>query len=225
MNCLKSLAVFALFVAALSAQAKDPVLRSVTINPLSVVGGSTATGTVRLSGVAPGQGLSVTIESGSVSAWVPQFVTVPGGSSVGQFVVSTSVVSTNTPALISASLGSITKTATLKVELAGVSSISFSPSSVVGGGISTGTVTLNGLAPKGGAVVILSPGSSHVSVPETVTVKGGSNSVSFTATTHVVTADTAVAIGARSGGLFKTALLTIQGPLLMNVTVSPEVII
>jgi hypothetical protein len=225
MPFLKSIAVFALLIAAFIAQAKDPVLRSLTVSPVSVVGGNSTTGTLRLSSAAPGDGLSISLVSDSSNASVPAVVAVSGGSAEAKFVVSTSVVSTNTPVVISASLGSVTKSSTLKVELASVTSLAFTPSSLIGGGVTTGTVTLNGSAASGGAVVLLSSGNSFVSVPETVTVPGGANSATFTTTTRAVSADTAALIVARSGGGVKTALLVIQAPILQNVTVSPLVII
>lgn len=230
MNCFRLLAVFSLLVFALTVQASrgaafGPKLLSVTLSPSNIVGGSAATGTVHLTGPAPADGLTVSLASNSATAVVPSFVFVNGGSNSATFSISTGVVSTDAPALISGALGSVTKSATLKILVASVSALTLSPNSVIGGAISTGTVTLNGPAAPGGAVVILTRGNAAASIPETVTVPGGANSVTFTVTTEAVAIDESVAIYARSGGASKSAMLTVQAPLLHSVSVDPSLII
>jgi uncharacterized repeat protein (TIGR03803 family) len=65
--------------------------------------------------------------------------------------------------------------------------LTLAPSVLVGGQSSTGTVTLGGPAPSGGAVVALSSGSSSVaSVPTTVTVPDGATFASFVVSTKPV---------------------------------------
>src|SRR5207245_4499662 len=77
-----------------------------------------------------------------------------------------------------------------------VSSLTLSPTSVVGGvQSSTGTVTLNGPAPAGGAQVLLSSSNTGVAtVPSSVTVPAGATSATFTVSTSPVTASSSVAI-------------------------------
>ncbi len=95
----------------------------------------------------------------------------------------------------------------LAVTLAG---LTLSPSSLVGGGSSQATVTLNGLAPAAGAVVTLSSGNASVAtVPSTVTVPAGSNSAVFTVTTNPVTVLSTLTISASYGGVTKTAILSV----------------
>src|SRR5437763_2315471 len=79
------------------------------------------------------------------------------------------------------------------------------------------TVTLNGAAPAGGAVVTLQSSSASASAPS-VTVPDGAMSVNFTITTTAVTASTPVTISAAYGGVSKSATLTLvpassSGPL------------
>ena len=62
-----------------------------------------------------------------------------------------------------------------------LSSLAVSPTSVVGGASSTGTVTLTAPAPTGGSVVSLSSANAAVSVPASVTVPGGQTSATFAA--------------------------------------------
>jgi len=85
---------------------------------------------------------------------------------------------------ISASYGGRTQSVSLTVLPSSVvSSLSVSPASVKGGTAATGTVTLNGPAPAGGAQVALSRDNPAVHVPATVTVAAGATSATFNVTT------------------------------------------
>jgi uncharacterized repeat protein (TIGR03803 family) len=66
-----------------------PRLTVLTIAPAQVHGGSSATGTVTLSGVAPPSGASVALSSTSLHASVPGTLTVPAGASTASFAVGT----------------------------------------------------------------------------------------------------------------------------------------
>src|SRR5208337_2712375 len=92
----------------------------------------------------------------SASATVPASVTVAAGATTATFTVTTTAVSATTAATISGSYnGGTQQNATLTINPGTLSSLSLSPSNPVGGASSTGTVTLNGAAPSGGAVVTL----------------------------------------------------------------------
>jgi subtilisin family serine protease len=91
-----------------------------------------------------------------------------------------------------------------------VYSVALSPASVQGGGSSTGSVSLSGPAPSGGAVVSLSSSNTAVAtVPSTVTVAAGATSASFTISTSAVTSSTTVTISASYGGATNTAAFTV----------------
>ena len=107
--------------------------------------------------------------------------------------------------------------------LPGLSSVTVNPSSVAGGTASTGTVTLNGPAPTGGAVVsLLSSNTSAAGVPATVTVSSGNTKATFTITTSQVSSPTAINISALYGGVTKSAILTVKLPSLSSVSISPS---
>ncbi len=93
----------------------SPTLSSVTLNPTSVTGGSSSTGTVTLSGPAPGSGALVSLSSSASAATLPASVTVAAGATSTNFTVSTSAVTTSIPVTISASYAGATKTASLTV--------------------------------------------------------------------------------------------------------------
>lgn len=81
-------------------------------------------------------------------------------------------------------------------EIAGVLLATYS---LPGGGQTSGTVTLNGDAPTGGAVVSLSTDDPAASVPATVTIPAGQSSANFTITTTTVGGETPVTITATYG--------------------------
>src|SRR5467141_480499 len=80
-------------------------LSSLSLNPTSVTGGNSSTGTVTLSGPAPAGGAQVVLASNNGVASVPSSVTVPAGATSATFPVSTSAVSTSTTVTITVSFG------------------------------------------------------------------------------------------------------------------------
>jgi hypothetical protein len=189
-----------------------PVPSALVINPASITGATgSPTGTVTLNGPAPSGGALVALSSSNAAASVPSGVTVAAGATSATFTLSTSAVATSTSVTISASYGGGTRTATLTVLPPVVSSLTLNPTSVVGGpaGTSTGTVTLNGPAPSGGAVVMLASNNAAANVPANgVTVPAGAISATFAVTTNVVIGSTSATISA-SYNATKTATLAI----------------
>ncbi len=207
-------------------------LSSLSLNPTSVTGGNSSTGTVTLSGPAPTGGAQVTLSSSNTTAAsVPSSVTVAAGATSATFTVSTSAVAASTSVTISAAYGGATRSASLTVTPAAppapaLSSLTLNPASVVGGmQSSTGTVTLSGPAPAGGAQVALSssnPGAA--SVPSSVIVPAGATSTTFTVSTSAVIASSTVTISATYGGATRSASLTVTppaAPTLSSLTLNP----
>ena len=113
-------------------------LALLSINPTSVVGGTSSQGTATLTSAAPPGGSVVTLSSSkpSVSS-VPASVTVLAGTTSASFSISTVSVPAPTSATISGSFGGVTKSATLTV----------TPSQ--------GPAAPTGLAPASGASVVV----------------------------------------------------------------------
>jgi hypothetical protein len=87
------------------------------------------------------------------------------------------------------------------------------PANLTGGTSSTGTVTLTGVAPSGGAVVSLSSSNTAAaSVPPSVTVAAGATSATFAVATFAVSANTSVTVTAGYNGTARTATLTVNPP-------------
>jgi len=208
-------------------------LSSISLNPTSVTGGNSSTGTVTLSGAAPAGGAQVALSSGNAAAArVPSSVTVAAGTTSASFTVATSAVAASTTVTISAAYASATRSASLTVAPAPptpptLASLTLSPTSVTGGNSSTGTVTLSGPAPTGGAQVVLSSNNTTAArVPSSVTVAAGATSASFTVSTSTVAASTTVTISAAYGGATRSDSLTVTPaapppPTLSSVTLNP----
>lgn len=89
-------------------------ITSVGISPSAVTGGATSTGTVTLSGPAPGSA-TVNLTSSTSAAVVPASVTIGAGSSSATFNVGTSSVTASTPVTITASYAGATQTGSLTI--------------------------------------------------------------------------------------------------------------
>jgi hypothetical protein len=212
-------------------------LSSLSLNPTTLTGGNSSTGTVTLSGPAPSGGAQVALSSSDTSvATVPSSVTVAAGATSATFSVSTSAVTASTTVTISASYAGVTKTASLTVHPAAppppmLTSLTLSPTSVTGGNSSTGTVTLSGPAPSGGAQVALSSSDTSVAaVPSSVTVAAGATSATFTISTGSVSASTMITISASYAGVTKAASLTVNPvppppPTLSSLTLNPSTVV
>jgi hypothetical protein len=213
-------------------------LSSLALNPTSVTGGNSSTGTVTLSGPAPTGGALVTLSSSNTAAaTVPSSVTVPAGAASATFMVSASAVTASTTVTISAAYAGAIRTASLAVTPAAppaptLSSLTLSPTSVVGGTqSSTGAVTLSGPAPAGGAQVALSSSNTAAArVPSSVMVLAGATSATFTVSTSAVAASTTATISAAYRGVTRTASITVApasppSPTLSSLTLSPTSVI
>ena len=188
-----------------------PVLSVLGVSPTSVTGGGTATGTATLSTAAPSGGAQITLSSNNAAVTVPTSVTVPAGATSATFSVTTSAVAASTAVAVSGSYGGATQSASLTVLPAVISALAISPASLTGGTPASGSVTLNGPAPAGGAQVALSSNNLAASVPANVAVAAGSASATFNVTTSAVAISTNVSISASYGGT-QTASLTVVPP-------------
>ncbi|HEY3780229.1 MAG TPA: hypothetical protein VGL56_04040 [Fimbriimonadaceae bacterium] len=182
-------------------------LSLLTLAPTAVTGGISSVGKVTLTGAAGPVGTVVSFATNNPGiAGPPKTVTVTGPSAT--FIVVTKGVAAAVPVVITATLGTVSKTATLTVSPAIVASITVLPTLVKGGTSSTATVTLTGLsAPLGNVVQLISSNPAVAVVPATLKVVG--NKATFVITTVAVTKSTAVTITAKYGTPFEAATLTV----------------
>jgi hypothetical protein len=108
---------------------------------------------------------------------------------------------------------------------ASLSSLGLNPSTVTGGQAVTGSVSLTGPAPSGGALVNLSSANPAATVPSSVTVPFNSASANFTVNTTSVSSATAGNITAVYAAVSKSAILTVNAPApaaLSSLTLNPS---
>jgi hypothetical protein len=98
--------------------------------------------------------------------------------------------------------------------------ISISPSTVIGGQKTTGTITL--VTPS--ATVVLK-GTAGVTVPASVKIPAGSNSTTFTINTPNVLTNTAASVSATYGGIMTSSAFNLTSNSLASFTVSPGTVI
>jgi len=187
-------------------------LLSLALNPTSVTGGQSSTGTVTLGSPAPGNGAVVSLTRSDAAATVPSSVTVPAGATSATFTVTTSAVPASIQVTLFASWGGRTRTASITVLPPTLSSLTLSPTSVAGGlESSTGTVTLNGPAPAGSASVALSSSNTAAArAPSGVIVPAGATRAAFRVNTSIVLFSTTVTISALYNGTTQGANLRVR---------------
>lgn len=193
-------------------------LRSIVLSPATVTGGTSSSAVVTIDYPAPVGGTVVELRSQKPSlATVPATVIIPQGSDTITVPIPTAARNGDPISFyIYANLpGMGTQGKLLRVVRPVVTTVSISPSTVIGGTTTTGTVTLNGPAAAGGLVVKLSSQKPTLaSVPLTVTVPAGATSVNFTITTFPRTGTPATSniyasIGTDS---VKAAVVTVTPP-------------
>jgi hypothetical protein len=186
-------------------------IKAFALSPSAVVGGNVSIGVVSLTGRAPAGGAVIAIgnSNGSIAS-APAILTIPAGKSSGQFVILTDQVSATTPTTLSATLGTVTKTAVLQVAPNGVSSLVLVPTSVKGGQeTAVGVVTLQYPAAVATTVTITSNSAS--AIPDaSIVIPPGQTTGTFNIDTAAVTATTTATITATANKVAKTAKLTVN---------------
>ncbi|MFL6286490.1 MAG: hypothetical protein ACJ74Q_25405 [Pyrinomonadaceae bacterium] len=206
--------------------------QGVGLSQSSVVAGESVQATVTLSQPAPAGGAVVNllgvVNSPAVTFQMPQSVTVNEGDTSASFTVSTNattLVGFTRPSLldIQAAFGDTMQTALLAVAPPlSLTSMSVAPGNVTSGTNATGTVTLSGPAPAGGALVMLSSNNAAASVPSSVVVPSGLTSASFNVQTNTVTTFVTATLTATYGTIpsTQTARLVVAPPPTLVDTVS-----
>ncbi|OLC79817.1 MAG: hypothetical protein AUH72_13405 [Acidobacteria bacterium 13_1_40CM_4_65_8] len=221
----------------------QPTISFIQIHPAGgVAGGTQATGMLQMSDPAPAGGLVARLTAHHdrtigldlsrtlpVPASVPATVTILEGALTAPFSIDTKAVAELTKVTLVATVNGVGNQAHMSV-LAPSSApkpiaASFTPLSVTGGNVVTGTVTLSGPAPTGGTdVSLLSSHPAVASLPASVTVPAGSTSANFSVTTSPVSVEINVQVEAKSGGGRWLANLYVRPanlPRLTSMTISP----
>lgn len=94
---------------------EPPVASGLTVYPTSVKGGASVNGSARINGAAPAEGIVVNLTSNDTAAIVPSSVTVPEGAITKAFQVNTIAVGAKKTVILTATTGSVSKTALLTI--------------------------------------------------------------------------------------------------------------
>jgi hypothetical protein len=189
------------------------IISSLSVSPDSVRNGAPSQGTVTLAFPDPAATTVLVFSGDTSAATVPATVTVPAGATSATFPIATNAAAPPTIVQITAWVGNTPRSANLSVNAAtpsgpSLTSVSVTPTSVVGGAGATGTARFS--ATTDGAVVQLSSSNPTVAqVPADTVVNGGQSSGAFAVTTSPVGATTSVTITATWFGITRTTTLTV----------------
>jgi hypothetical protein len=189
---------------------------ALSINPDSVRAGETTTGTVDLGFPDTGPTVVRLFSSDPSAAQVPVSITIPAGQTTGSFTITSSA---SAPATIVQIMGAtpdnISRTHNLSVNAAtpagpSLSSVSFVPTSIVGGQNATGTVRFSGTMTQGAVVQLSSSNPAIASVPQETVVSANTSTSTFNLATSPTSSPTAVTITARWFGVTRTTTITVK---------------
>src|SRR5712692_1504324 len=130
-----------------------PIVSALTLNPASVQGGKTSTGTITINLAAPAGGIPIAVRVNNVSvnvnntpSTVVAIVMVPAGATTAKFVLSTQQVGSPLAVDVSITLNGVsietTFTVTPVTPLA-VTGLTFNPTTVASGTTAQGIVTIS----------------------------------------------------------------------------------
>jgi len=191
---------------------QPPSLKSLTISPSSISGGAQPQGIVMLNGQAPAGGAVVTLTSNSPSVNPPASVVVAAGDFSTSFPITTSSVTANTAATVTASYAGASAQAQVTLtSQQPPASLTLSPTSTTGlGGSSFATVTIASPSSTDQFLQVASSNPAVASVPNGVQISAGSTTGGFNIFTSSVSTQTVVTISVSGGGVTRTANLTVN---------------
>lgn len=219
-------------------------LSNFTINPTTVNGGGSVTGTVTLNQPAPPGGAFVDLATASVNVVLPDEdpstagnqVLVAANNTSRSFTIGTLGTVSAEVAVISASRGGAPINRNLTINPVDFT-VSITPSSVLGGNGATMTITLTGPAPLTGVPFVITKSSVLPNPPDNsgaVTVNGGNpvlipsgqTTANFPITTTSVSQTDTVTVTATitASGFNHSANLQVRAPRVVGVQFIPSVV-
>jgi hypothetical protein len=208
-----------------------PAISNLTLNPVDVAGGlgATSVGTVTLTGPAPAGGLDVLVtlnnSAASFSSSGPQnslILNFPTGTTTNTFTLYTSPVTDPTQVQVRADLEGSFLIRVLTVQ-PWLQQLTVTPSTIVGGNVVTGRITLWQPAINDITVDLSTDASGLVSFPggSVVTIPAGVLTAPFTIQTRGVGVATDVPVTATLLGVGKTSFVRLLPANLISVTFNP----
>jgi hypothetical protein len=184
-------------------------LQSVSVSPTFVYAGGSVTGTITLTGPTEQGFLNISLTSNTADVTVPTSVTVPANSTSATFTVAVSNTAASQTATIQAQSGSGgTASASFIIKAINIGLVA-NPVEIPRNSTSTITVLLNS-PPSADISISLSSDSSFCLVPQTVQVKAGTVSATFTATNAALFGQSAT-ISAKFGSSTGSVTVKLDG--------------
>ncbi|HRJ26748.1 MAG TPA: S8 family serine peptidase [Fimbriimonadaceae bacterium] len=185
---------------------------SVSVNPISVVGGTNVTGTVTLNSPAPPGGASVNLLTSNSSAarTTRNWILIPEGATEGIFAITTSPVLNSADVVVTAFRGETSATAPLGVRAPGLLATTPLSATVRSRGSVRLNFALDGVAPSAGAFIALASNNrSVISTPAGVSIARGLRTGSVTLTAGSVNRNTTVRIRVTRLNVTQDVVLTV----------------
>ena len=198
-----------------------PLISTLVCKPTSLGQGAISTCTVTIN--APTAGISVTLASNNALLTVPVSATIGVGATTTTFSATAAVsIASNQNAIVTATLGGASKTATIGLLTPLVSKVSCDPTSLGQSAVSTCTVTVSQAAPTGGMTVTLASNNALLTVPASVTVLSTASSATFSATAAAsIPSKQNATITGQIGASSQTTIISLVAPLVSSVACNP----
>jgi Regulator of chromosome condensation (RCC1) repeat len=187
-----------------------PTLSSFTASRSTVYGNQMTTFTLKLASKPGPSGTTVMLNTTGSGLPVPNTVFFPAGVTSKTIDVYANESAADGSVLVTATSGTAAIGKSITVKPLKLSNSSLSVSSVKGGTPVSVTVTLNAIVDVDTVITVASSDPSAASVPATVKVPAGSNTVTYTLTTYAVTTRKTVTITATKGGYTSTKTLVVN---------------
>jgi uncharacterized protein (TIGR03437 family) len=195
---------------------------SLTCNPAGLVSLTASTCTVALNQAAPSN-TNVALSDNSSGLSVPASVMVAAGNTTANFSATAGTITAVQAAVITATLGSSSQTASLVLApVLNITSLTCSPSTLNFGGSATCTVAMNRIALQSRGISVSTNNSSALSVPSTVTLPAHSSSTTFSITAGSVSGQ--FTLTATFASVSQWVTITVNGAQKTNPPNSPAVI-
>lgn len=188
---------------------------ALSINPDSVRAGQATTGTIDLGFPDTGPTVVRLFSSDPSAAQVPVWITIPAGQTTGSFTITSSASAPpEFVQIMGATPDNNSRTHILSVNAAtptgpSLSSVSFVPTSIVGGQNATGTVRFTAPMAQGAVVQLSSSRPDIARVPQETVVSANTATSTFNLATSTVTSATNVTITASWFGVTRTATIAV----------------
>lgn len=180
-----------------------------TLNKTSVAGQNSVQGTITMD-EAPVANTTFTTYDNSSLANTPATVTVTAGTTVKNFQITVTAVTSPINTIVYAKRNNVTQSKPLTLTPLIPTALSFTPNPATGGQTVSAKVVINGVAGPGGRTIAIFDNSPFATSPSTVVVPAGATSVTFPISTMSVTAPKVVTVTARVSAGEKTGTFRIN---------------